>query len=119
MVCIDDHAIGYGTFQSHNQKVVSNHNGIFMTYVRQPNKEYTAQPWRLVRSTDGGRHFATVFEATNATKQPVLETDEDDNLYLARPDYVDGHAYLYRFSPADGYAHPMSRRSPGPAGNTA
>src|SRR5690348_16251826 len=54
LTLIDDHAIGYGTFQSHNQKVVSNANGIFMTHLRQANKEYTAQTWRLSRSGDGG-----------------------------------------------------------------
>lgn len=30
LVCVDDKATGYGTFQSHNQKVVSNEHGIFM-----------------------------------------------------------------------------------------
>lgn len=54
---IDADAIAYGTFQSHNQKVVSNRNGIFVTYVRSANKEYTAQEWRLARSTDGGKTF--------------------------------------------------------------
>ena len=75
LTLVDGHAIAFGTFQSHNQKIVSNDNGIFMTHVRQANKEYTAQTWRLSRSTDGGKSFATVYEAINACSSPALETD--------------------------------------------
>src|SRR5208282_1191575 len=97
-----------------------NRHGIFLAYIRSRNAAYTAQQWRLVRSTDGGRHFTTVFEAADATNPPVLETDADDNLFLARPDFVDGHAYLYRFSAADGYAHPLVSKIPqGAAGKYA
>jgi hypothetical protein len=106
-VCVDEQATGYATFQSHNQKVVSNRNGIFMTHIRTRNEPYTAQQWRLSRSTDGGKTFATVYEATHATNPPVLETDEEDNLYLVRPDFLDGNAYLYRFLAADRYARPL------------
>lgn len=106
-VCVDDQATGYATFQSHNQKVVSNRNGIFIAYLRTHNESYTAQQWRLSRSTDGGKTFVTVYEATHATNPPVLETDEEDNLYLVRPDFLDGNAYLYRFLAADQYAQPV------------
>ncbi len=58
----DDRATGYGTFQSHNQKVVSNRSGIFMTHIRTRNAPYTAQQWRLSRSTDGGKSFITLYE---------------------------------------------------------
>lgn len=34
VTCIDDDATGYATFNSHNQKVVQNENGIFMTHIR-------------------------------------------------------------------------------------
>ncbi|MBI3864199.1 MAG: prolyl oligopeptidase family serine peptidase [Planctomycetia bacterium] len=112
LTLVDDHAIGYGTFQSHNQKVVSNDHGIFMTHIRQANKEYTAQTWRLSRSTDGGKSFATVYEATNATSSPALETDEQGTVFALRPDYVDGHAYVYRFAPPD-YREPVMTRIPG------
>lgn len=81
-VCVDDQATGYGTFQSHNQKVVSNRNGIFMTHIRTRNEAFTAQQWRLSRSIDGGQSFVTLYEDTHATGPPVLETDEDDNVYL-------------------------------------
>lgn len=106
-VCVDDNATGYATFQSHNQKVVSNRNGIFMTHIRSRNEPYTAQQWRLSWSRDGGKTFSTLYEATNATNPPVLETDERDNLYLVRPDFLDGQAYLYRFRAEDRYVEPL------------
>jgi len=110
LVCVDERATGYGTFQSHNQKVVSNAQGIFMTHIRTRNEPYTAQAWRLTWSTNGGASFSTLYEATNATSAPVLETDAQDNLYLARPDFVDGHAYLYRFFATNGYQQPLLTR---------
>jgi hypothetical protein len=114
---VDDRTFGYGTFQSNNQKVVSNRNGIFMTYVKTRNEPYTAQGWRLLRSVDGGERFTTVYEAVDATNPPVLETDEADNVYLARPDFLDGHAYLYRFLASEGYARPhVSKIEGGSAG---
>ena len=115
LTLVDDHAIAYGTFQSHNQKVVSNDHGIFMTHIRQANKEYTAQTWRLSRSTDGGKSFVTLYQATNATSSPALETDERGTIFAARPDFVDGHAYLYRFDPP-GYEEPTITRIPGGSG---
>jgi DNA-binding beta-propeller fold protein YncE len=96
LTLVDDQAIGYATFQSHNQKVVSNRHGIFITYIRKSNKNYTAQQWRLARSTDGGRSFATVMEETRATSAPALETDKQGRLFFARPDFKDGNAYLSR-----------------------
>ncbi|MBN1342425.1 MAG: hypothetical protein JXQ73_07080 [Phycisphaerae bacterium] len=112
VTCVDAEATGYGTFQSHNQKVLSNSRGIFMTHIRSRNADYTAQEWRLSRSVDGGRTFATVYQATNATNPPVIETDEGNNVYLVRPDFVDGHAYLYRFLAKDDYARPVVSRIP-------
>src|SRR5215510_353313 len=85
LTCVDPAATGYGTFQSHNQKVVSNRRGIFMTHIRTRNEAYTAQQWRLSWSRDGGRNFETLHEATHPTNPPVLETDDADNLYLVRP----------------------------------
>ncbi|MCU0963431.1 MAG: BNR repeat-containing protein [Pirellulaceae bacterium] len=111
--CVDADATGYGTFQSHNQKVVSNAHGVFLTHIRRRNEAYDAQQWRLSRSRDGGQTFDTVFEATHATNPPALETDRDGNLYLVRPDWSDGHSYLYRFSPRDGYATPSVSAIPG------
>ena len=42
LVCVDEEATGYATFQSHNQKVVANRHGIFMSHIRSRNEPYTA-----------------------------------------------------------------------------
>ena len=107
VVCIDEQATGYGTFQSHNQKLVANRHGIFMTHLRSRNEAFTAQQWRLSRSTDGGRSFATIYEATHATDPPVLETDADGNVYLVRADLISGDAFLYRFAAENDFADPI------------
>ncbi len=101
LTLVDDHAIGYATFQSHNQKVVSNSQGIFITYLHASRDKYMAQTWRLAHSRDGGKSFETIYEATRATSAPVLETDSADNIYLAFPDFADGNAYLHRFLAPD------------------
>jgi hypothetical protein len=112
---VDDEAIGYATFQSHNQKVVSNRHGIFLTHLRTRNQAYTAQTWRLSRSTDGGQSFATVHEATHATNPPVIETDDDGNVYLVRVDFSDGSAYLHRFLADRQFREPIITEIPGAA----
>src|SRR5690349_80999 len=67
LTCVDPAATGYGTFQSHNQKVVANRRGYFMTHIRTRNEAYTAQQWRLSWSRDGGRSFETLYQDTHAT----------------------------------------------------
>jgi hypothetical protein len=115
LTLVDGEATGYGTFQSHNQKVLSNRGGIFMTHNRTRNEPYTAQQWRLSRSTDGGKTFATVYEATHGTHPPCIETDENDNIYLVRSEFADGNAYLHTFFAADAYTKP--RITPIPRGS--
>ena len=109
---VDASAIQPGTFQSHNQKVVRNSRGIFMTHVRSRNEKYTAQQWRLSWSRDVGKTFQTLFEATDATNPPVLETDSAGNIYLGRPDYVSLEVLLYRFLAAEDYRTPHITRVP-------
>lgn len=111
-VPVDDGVINYATFQSHNQKIVQNDHGIFMAYVRTRNEAYTAQQWRLVRSTDGGQSFETLHEATDATNPAVLETTGDGTLYMARPDFESSNAYLYIFRPETGYKAPAKHTIP-------
>ena len=115
VIVVDPDATAYGTFQSHNQKIISSRYGIFMVHLRSRNPSYTAQQWRLSRSPDGGRTFVRLFEATHATNPAVLETDAAGNLYAARPDFADGNAYLYRFTPADGFRRPAVHRIPAAA----
>jgi len=120
LTCLDPEATGYATFQSHNQKVVWTRRGIFAAYIRTRNAEFTAQTWRLVRSTDGGKTFSTVYEAVHATNPPVLEADRAGNLYLIRADFVDGNAYLYRFLAARKFAEPaVTKLEGGAAGKYA
>ncbi|MDQ3438929.1 MAG: BNR repeat-containing protein [Planctomycetota bacterium] len=113
LTLVDGNATGYGTFQSHNQKVLSNRGGIFMAHLRTRNDAYTAQQWRLSRSIDGGKTFTTVYEATHGTHPPCIESDENDNVYLVRSEFADGHAYLHTFFAADGYAKPRVTPIPG------
>jgi cephalosporin-C deacetylase-like acetyl esterase len=112
---LDDDAIAYGTFQSHNQKVVSTRHGIFATYIRKSNTNYTAQQWRLSRTLDGGKSFTTIFEDTHATSAPALEADQAGNLFFCRPDFIDGNAYLYRLEPSRADARPRISKLPGGA----
>ncbi len=112
-ILVDDNAAGYATFQSHNQKVVSNKNGIFMTHLHSRNESFTAQRWRLSRSKDGGKSFSTVYESTDATNPPCMETDEAGNLFLARTDFKGADAYLYRFLAEKNYTEPLIASIPG------
>jgi hypothetical protein len=114
---LDDYALAYGTFQSHNQKVVSTPHGIFVTHIRKSNTNYTAQQWRLSRSVDGGRSFTTVLEDTHATSAPAIEADRDGKLLFCRPDFLDGNAYLYRLDPSRPESGPqVSKLTGGSAG---
>ena len=113
LTLLDAEATGYATFQSHNQKVAANANGIFTTHIRSRNEAFTAQQWRLSRSLDGGATFETLYESVDATNAPAIETDAAGNLYLVRSDFVDGSASLYRFQAGDGYAQPAVARIPG------
>ena len=101
LTLVDDRAIGYATYQSHNQKVISNPWGIFITYIHQANSNYTAQQWRLAHSVDGGKSFVTIREETRATSAPVLETQPAGTLFFARPDFQNGNAYLSRLESLD------------------
>ena len=99
----------YGTFGSFQQKIAENANGIFLTYVVYNLDEYTAgNTWRLLRSTDGGATFSLLYEAVHGTRAPVVETDANNNIYLALPDWTenDGRFYFMRFLASENYATP-------------
>lgn len=112
LTLVDAEATHGATFQSHNQKVVHNARGIFLTHVHSRNEPFTAQQWRLSWSRDGGRTFETLYEATDATNPPTLETDAAGNLYLGRPDYVSLDVLLYRFLAREDYRTPHVTRVP-------
>lgn len=100
---VDGDVVHFATFQSHNQKVASNRNGIFLTHLRNAEPGYRAQGWRLLRSTDDGKTFAIVYESVDPTNPPALETDAQANVYLARPDFVQNQGYLHRFRAEGNY----------------
>ncbi len=121
----------YATFQSHNQKVVETRFGIFLTYLDKvktiPGRcPHFPQPpcydspylWKLVRSTDSGRTFSTVYEATADTRAPTVESDQAGDLYLFSTEYAPGKsdAFLYRFFSADSFRTPAVTPIPGAAG---
>jgi Protein of unknown function (DUF1501) len=101
--CIEDSVIHSATFQSNTQHLISNRNGIFAAFVKSRNEDYTAQNWKLVRSTDAGRSFSVVTEGVAATNPPVLETDEADNLYLCRVDWKENKSAIDCFASSDDY----------------
>jgi hypothetical protein len=117
-----DEAASLGTFQSHNQKVVANANGVFLTYLREDNEadDKKANVWRLARSTDGGSTFATLYEEMSNARAPVLETDEENNICLACPEYGSpvgsrNEFRFYRFLAAVQYKDRLVRTIPGVA----
>lgn len=99
----------YATFQSHNQKIVENKYGIFVTYIRgsnNPSVDVSKFTWHLMRSTNGGKSFSQIYSGS-ASYPPVLETDSSGNIYLVESSTADlSDAYLLRFSPFDNFANP-------------
>ena len=112
---IDRRVTHYATFQSHNQKVVANQHGYFTTHIRDRDKPYLAQTWRLSRSTDRGKSFKTIFQQTDATNPPVIESDAEGNIYLVRVDFNSGDAFLCRFDAAKDFTEPTVTKIPGAA----
>lgn len=110
LTTIEERGPHFATFQSHNQKVVCNGRGIFMTCNHSRDEKYNAQLWRVMRSTDGGKSFASVFESTDATNPPCLETDSADNLYIGHPDWVSGEVVLVRLLAKEDYKVPHRTR---------
>ncbi len=107
---VDHNCTYYATFQSHNQKVVQNDNGIFMTYLA----DYEDQApwpgyWRLLRSTDGGRSFQILYTSLMVgSKAPCIETDEDNNILALCSDETqrDNPFLFHRFLASEDYGNP-------------
>lgn len=97
----------YATFQSHNEKVLQNQYGIFITYLAKDNPDGTST-WRLARSADGGASFATVYEDSSvATRTPPIASSGSGSIYLAYNDYGATHqGYILRFDPATNFKTP-------------
>jgi hypothetical protein len=111
-VFVADSTTNYATFQSHNQKVVENDYGIFLTYIT----SFPSSAWHLVRSTDGGATFHTVYENMHVTNAPAMETDEAGNIYLIHSqnhDLFGSPALFYRFDAASGFGLAATSQIPG------
>ncbi len=107
---VDTNCSHYATFQRHNQKVVRNENGIFMTYLWEFDLQTWWGRWRLIRSTDGGKSFSVVYTSREmGTNAPCMETDSDNNILLICTDYndyPDMPFYYYRFEGEKNYTDP-------------
>lgn len=97
---IDSNTVGYSTFQSHNQKVVSNANGVFICYVKTSNVTFTYEEWYLKKTTDGGLTFTSLYNNTSSQSAPCMETDSSNNLYLIVPTSATD-ATFYKFLASD------------------
>jgi hypothetical protein len=130
---VDPDAVAGATFQSHNQKVVANAYGIFMTHNHKQqccdslNSCVDSPPatcpdanilltWRLSRSVDGGATFTTVYEGRHGTAPPAIETDSQGNIYLAHTDYFQNgqNAYVMRFLASNNFQNPATATLTGP-----
>ena len=105
-VIVDEPTTMHTVFESHNQKVLSNQYGIFMTYVTEQDAE-GEYLWHLMRSTDGGETFTSIYSVRDATNPPAIETDSSGNVYLGLVGFYDGVGRLYKFQPSD-YTSPIS-----------
>ena len=109
IIPVDDDSYNFSTFQCHNQKVVSNEKGCFMTYVKSRNEKYTAQKWFLLQDRDNIGKFDMLYSSTDPTNPPCLETNEHNDLYVAYPDFVDGNSYLLIFRASEDYKNPVKK----------
>jgi len=96
---IDTNCTYYAAFQSHNQKVLQNSCGIFVTYL----VDYEDVPpwpgvWRLLHSTDSGATFGVVYTSSKVgSKAAAIETDEAGNVYALCGDATDRNRPLLVF----------------------
>jgi hypothetical protein len=102
IIALDEDVSDYATFQSHNQKVVQNGRGIFLTYLKSTDRNDKSR-WKLLWSKDQGKTFHELYESEGFTKAPCVETDELDNIYVMNSDWVETKTYFYKFLAEDEY----------------
>ena len=102
-IVVDNNGIPSGQ-SSFNNPVIYNQHGIFMAYIHSSKANSTQQDWRLIRSTDGGKTFSIIYQEIIGTNIPVMETDQQGNIYLIRQDWPNPDSYLYIFKPGDNYS---------------
>jgi len=110
LIRVDENCTYYATFQSHNQKVLQNENGIFLTYLVDY-EDVAPWPgyWRLMRSTDGGQTFEEVYTSSIVgSKAACIETDQASNVYALCGNGSDRNRpfLIFRFSAERNYTDP-------------
>lgn len=100
----------FALFHTQRQHIVGNSGGYFFAYNYVDNNHNPAH-WILIRSTDGGNTWSTVYNDStfnNGGGAPAVETDAVGNVYVVVSQYGDLQNYfkIYRFSPGNGYGSP-------------
>lgn len=92
----------YGTFSSHNQRVVETPHGIFMTFqVNEKDAEHNGD-WKLVRSQNRGASWTQVYSDLG-TRPPAVLADNEGNVHLVTSDPDFETLHIYSFSASTGY----------------
>jgi len=109
---------GYASFGSYRHLVVSNKYGIFFTYKVTADATTGFGEWRLMRSTDGGKTFTTVYKQNSLYYSNLsLETDSAGNLYTIVYNTAT-ETLFYKFSSSNGFSVPIVSKSiPGASTN--
>lgn len=102
-----DKSKAYGTFNSHNQKVVANARGIFAAYIKDYNSSDIGT-WQLRMSVDGGKTFAPILTQTDSSKAPCIETDSKNNIHIAYPTNNWKDIYYIKLLASENYTPPHS-----------
>ena len=94
----------YGTFGSHNQRVVETPGGIYLTYqVNEQGSDHNGD-WKLARSQDQGATWTEVYSAAG-TRPPAVVADNAGNVHLVTSDPSSDKMHLYSFSGSSLVAH--------------
>jgi len=118
----------FATFDSHNQRIVDDAFGVFVAHLTRmyPGPSWqlgngldTQSDWQLLRSTDAGVSFQTVYTGRAGTHvSPVLDADAAGNLYVVEQHFTalkGTSPTLLRFDPAAGFRSPSQRSISGMA----
>jgi hypothetical protein len=92
----------FGTWASHNQRIVETPGGLFMTYQMNERDSDHNGDWMLLRSRDGGVTWAEVYSASG-TRPPAVVADRDGAVHLVTSDPYEDRIHVYSFSAASDY----------------
>lgn len=94
---------------SYNQSMVSNKNGIFVTYAYMVDG---TSRWRLVRSLDQGKTFSTVYESISVSTAasvatPLVETDSNGDIIVLTVSTDELMFTISKFSIGNNFSAPI------------